>query len=97
MYVKNGIVYAGELIKGIEVAAAVPLNDMMILITFNTGEKRLYDAAPLLDFQAFQPLKDQKTFKSFEIERGVLTWCDGEIDIAPETVYKDSFPYSDVV
>lgn len=29
------------------------------------------------------------------IFHGVITWMDGRIDIAPETVYEESFAYED--
>ena len=30
----------------------------------------------------------------FTIFHGVMTWMNGEIDIAPETMYADSYPYT---
>ena len=95
MYILNGIAYAGEFIKQIEVEKVFPLNDMMLLLTFNNGEKRLYDASKLLEYQAFQPLKDEAVFNSVRVEHGVIIWLDGEIDIAPEALYKNSFAYQE--
>ena len=43
---------------------------------------------------AFEPLKDEKTLADFTIFHGVMTWMNGEIDIAPETMYADSYPYT---
>ena len=31
---------------------------------------------------------------NFTIFHGVMTWMNGEIDIAPETMYADSYPYT---
>lgn len=92
MYVKNDICYAGKLEDGIRVTEAKPLRGMMLLVTFSTGEKRLFDATRL-EGTAFLPLKDEKVFQDIEIFHGVITWKDGEIDIAPETVYLDSYAY----
>jgi hypothetical protein len=97
MYIVNGIAYAGELTPGIEVANVIALDDMMLLLTFNTGEKCLYDASALLKYPAFDQLKDIDIFKTVKIAHGVVVWLDGDIDIAPETMYKDSFPYQDAV
>ena len=97
MYIINGIAYAGELMNGIEVEKADALDDMVLLLTFSTGEKRLYDAAALLEYPAFKPLSDEEIFKSVKVERGVVTWLDGDIDIAPETLYKNSFVYQEAV
>lgn len=93
MYIINGIAYAGEFSDEIEVENAAPLDDMMLLLTFNTGEKRLYDAAQLLKYQAFLPLKDKSIFDAVKIEYGVVVWLDGDIDIASEALYRDSYAY----
>ena len=92
MYVKNDICYAGKLEDGIRVTEAKPLRGMMLLVTFSTGEKRLFDATRL-EGTAFLPLKDEKVFQDIEIFHGVITWKDGEIDVAPETVHLDSYAY----
>ena len=93
MYIINGIAYAGELRKDIEIKKVSALDDMMLLITFSTGEKRLFDATVLLQYPAFKPLEHEEIFMSAKVEHGVLVWLDGDIDIAPETVYKNSFAY----
>ena len=42
MYVLNDICYAGEMKEGIKVTEAKPLRGGMMLVTFSTGEKRLF-------------------------------------------------------
>ena len=93
MYIINGIAYAGEFKNSIKVSSAKVLGDMMLLLEFETGEQRLYDATDLLQYPSFKPLADEDNFKNMKIEHGVVTWCDGEIDIAPETMYKNSYTY----
>ena len=66
---------------------------MMMLITFDSGETRLYDASQLLAYLAFSLLKDERIFMNPTVEHGVVTWAEGEIDIAPETMYRDSYAY----
>jgi len=51
------VAYAGEPNKDIKIEKVKALDDMMLLTTFNTGGKRLYDASQLLRFPVFQPLK----------------------------------------
>lgn len=97
MYILNGVAYAHNDATDIEVQAVKPLDDMMMLITFSNGEKRLYDGTRLLEYPAFKPLADEYIFMSAKVEYGVVTWCDGEIDIAPETMYKDSYPYPQMI
>lgn len=41
----------------------------------------------------FEPLKNEEVLKNMSVFHGVITWMDGEIDIAPETVYQESYPY----
>jgi hypothetical protein len=97
MYIINGIAYAGEPCNEIEVKKVSALENMMLLITFNTGEKRLFDATSLLQYPAFKPLENEKTFMTAKVEHGVLVWLDGDIDIAPEALYENSFAYQDIV
>ena len=97
MYIINGIAYAGELTSDIEVEKVIPLDDMMLLLTFSTGEKRLYDASALLGFPAFHVLENINLFKSVKVENGIVIWLDGAIDIAPETLYMDSVAYQEAV
>jgi len=93
MYIVNDIAYAGKREAEISVQEVKPLDDMMMIVTFTSGEKRLYDATQLLIYPAFQRLKDEAIFKNPKVEYGVVTWDDGEIDIAPETMYENSFEY----
>ena len=92
MYILNDICYAGELTEGIKVTAAKPLRGGMMLVTFSTGEKRLFDTTKLQG-SAFEPLKDENIFNHPVLFHGVITWKNGEIDIAPEAVYQNSYAY----
>ena len=94
MYIKDDICYAGELKENIKVTDAKPLYDGIMLVTFSTGEKRLFDVT-VLKGSAFEPLKDEKIFKNPTLFHGVITWNNGEIDIAPETVYQESYEYNE--
>ena len=96
MYVMNGVAYAGTAVQDMRVSTVKPLDDWMMLVTFASGERRLYDATQLLEYPAFQPLKDEAVFRSASVDHGVVTWMDGAIDIAPETMYATSFPYDEM-
>ena len=76
----------------IKVTEVKPLRGGMMLVTFSTGEKRLFDTTKLQG-AAFDPLKDEKVFSNPVLFHGVITWNNGELDIAPETVYRDSYAY----
>ena len=70
------------------------LDNMMLLLTFKSGEQRLYDASQLLKYPVFHPLEDKEVFTHPEIDHGVVTWLDGELDVAPESMYENSYPYA---
>ena len=93
MYIIDDVCYAGEATPDIKVKEATMLRGGMLLITFSTGEQRLFDTT-LLTGSAFELLKDEKTLADFTIFHGVMTWLNGEIDIAPETMYVESYPYT---
>lgn len=95
MFVKDGIAYAGTLSHGVRIIDARVVNDLSMLVTFSNGETRLFDASKLLESPAFSALSDKRVFEDFAIDHGVICWLDGQIDIAPESVYEDSFEYDD--
>ena len=92
MYIRDEICYAGEIQDNIRVTEAKPLRGGMMLVTFSTGEKRSFDTTALTG-SAFQPLKDEAVFSHPTVFHGVITWNNGEIVIAPEAVYRDSYAY----
>ena len=57
MYIKDGICYAGELVEGITITNAKPLDGGMMLVTFSTGEKRLFDTTRL-NAPAYDSMKE---------------------------------------
>ena len=95
MYIKDGLCCAGELVPDIEVADIKILEDGMLLVLFSTGETRLFDVTTLLDKgSVFAPLAEEKNRQTAKVTHGFLSWLNGEIDIAPETLYAESYPYS---
>lgn len=95
MFILNGIVYASEKPQNMQIISAKPLDDMMMILTFSTGEQRLFDAT-VLTGSAFAPLSDPEIFNSCRIVDGIVTWMDEDIDCAPEYMYENSFPYNNI-
>ena len=96
MYIKDGICYAGEIVPEIEVSSINILYDGMMLILFSTGERRLFDVTTLVDKgSAFAPLAEEKNRQTAKVTHGFVSLMDGSIDIAPETLYEESYKYSD--
>ena len=66
--------------------------DYKLLITFVTGEQKLFDFKPLLDQVYYKELKDnEELFKKATVGGDTVVWND-EIDIAPEYLYEHGIP-----
>lgn len=68
-----------------------PQTDYTLLLTFAGGEKRLYNARPLLDKAIYAQLRNPAFFMSARADGGTVVWSD-EVDIAPEHLYECSKP-----
>lgn len=96
MHIVNDICYADSEATEIKVKEAKALKGGILLVTFSNEEKRLFDTTKLTG-NAFKPLEKDEVFNNIQIFHGIITWNDGEIDIAPETVYADSYPYENII
>ena len=76
------------------ITSVEPQRDRSLLLTFVGGEKRIYDARPLLDDKYFEPLKDIGFFMLAHVEYNTVVWND-DIDIAPEYLWEASVPISE--
>lgn len=92
MYIKNGIAYAEEHALPLQITDVRPLPDYQLWIRFNTGETKVFDFKPHLDAPGFLPLKNTDTFRDVYIDYGCPVWLDGDVDIAPEFLYKNAAP-----
>ena len=88
-----GIVYGETPANNDKIISAEPLRDHMMLLTFASGEERLFDAE-ILKGEVFESLKNEDIFMNPVIDHGVVTWDNGEIDCAPEFMYENSYKYS---
>ncbi len=93
MFVVDGIAYAGEPTAELAVRDVRILDDGILLLTFSTGETRLFDTTTLLRYPAFQTLAEDSVRQSAKIECGTLTWDNGNLDYAAEALYRESLPY----
>jgi hypothetical protein len=75
-----------------DVVSAEYRGDYRIELCFDDGRRGVVDFAKYLDQGGvFERLRDMHYFRQFRIneELGVLTW-EGNIDVAPETLYADA-------
>lgn len=93
MYFSNGFVCGGKPDDGVKIIDVKPLPDLIMLITFNNGEQRVFDASILIG-PVFQKLKEEHVFFNPVIDHGVITWDGGQIDCSPEYMYDHSFEYA---
>lgn len=60
-----------------------------LLLTFKTGEKKIYDMKPHLDGGIFEELKDKNLFRKVRVGFDTIEWENGA-DFDPEVLYQDS-------
>lgn len=70
-----------------------PNEDYTLLLTFADGEKKIYNARPLLDKEIYSKLRNPAFFLCAKAECGTVVW-NNDIDIAPEHLYECSEPAS---
>ncbi|MBQ7247297.1 MAG: DUF2442 domain-containing protein [Lachnospiraceae bacterium] len=90
MFFRDGFVYGSGYGGSHKIASVKILRDMIMLVTFENGETRVFDAASL-DGEAFEPLKESTVFRDCKIEYGIPTWKDGEIDCSPDYIFEHSY------
>ena len=72
-----------------------PLEDYELLLTFDTGEQKIYDVKPLLDRPIFSRLRNKGEFKKVYIDRimDTVAW-DENTDICPDSLYRDGVAWN---
>ena len=94
MYIVDDICYAETPMSEVRIVDAKPLVGGMLLVTYLSGEQRLFDTTSL-EGAAFVPLRDESALQTVRAEHGFVSWLDGEIDLAPEYIFENSLPYVD--
>ena len=71
------------------VKAVKALDNYILEIEFENGERGNFSVLPYLDYPVYQVLKDPIFFKRAKASMGLVSW-DGEIDIDPDRLYLES-------
>ena len=66
-----------------------PLNDYKLLLTFENGERRIFDVSPYLDKGIFQELKNEEKFRTVRVSFDSIEWCN-QADLDPEFLFEKS-------
>ncbi len=72
-----------------EIKEVIPGENYNLILTFNNGEKRLFDMKPYLENGIFQELKDVSKFNKVRLNFDSVEW-ENEADFDPEILYKYS-------
>jgi len=77
----------------IEVKSIEAFDNLTLLVTFDNDEQRIFDLEDVLDRPIFRQLEDIDKFMTARVRNGVVTWLNGTIDLAPQTMYRLSYEY----
>ena len=66
-----------------------PLEDYKLLVTFENGEKKVYDVKPLIRGDWFGKIKDMNVFNTVHIVGISVDWEEGQ-DVCPDDLYYNS-------
>lgn len=64
-----------------------PYQDYKLILTFENGEKKVFDMSPYLDRGIFKELRDKKMFDTVRVSFDSIEW-DNEADFDPEILYE---------
>jgi hypothetical protein len=73
------------------IIAVEPLPEYSLLLTFEDGQKRIFNVTPYLEKSAFKALKDISVFQSVRVKFDSIEWTNGA-DLDPEMLYAESVP-----
>ena len=71
--------------------AVEPVGDRELLITFQNGERRIFDMKPLLDLPMYKQLEDRALFARVQAD-GMCVFWNEDIDLCPDRAYLESRP-----
>ncbi len=64
-----------------------------LVISFDTGEKKIFDVTPLLTVGRFKDLAVPEVFERVQVSFDTVEWENG-LDLDPEYLYEHSEPYT---
>ena len=71
-----------------------PLEEYMLLVEFENGEKKIKDMKPYLEKGVFTKLKNKDFFNFVKLAYGTVCWGE-EIDLCADSIYETSTLYKE--
>jgi hypothetical protein len=71
-----------------------PKEDYKLLLTFENGERRVFDMKPYLDRGVFRDLRNIDLFNTVHVSFNSVAWAN-EADFDPEALYEGGLPLKD--
>ncbi len=65
------------------------LDDYIIDVQFDNGERGQFSMKPYLDYPVYSPLKNYDLFRKARVTFGFVSWND-DIDMSPDNLYLES-------
>lgn len=69
-----------------KVKSVEPQKDFLLLLSFEDGERRIFDMKPYLHIGVFQALQNPEIFNSVKVCASSIAWINNA-DIDPELLY----------
>ncbi len=76
--------------KAMDVISVKATANFQLKLEFANGERKRFDMKPLLKMKPWDRVANRKVFETVQVDYGTVTWLNGEIDVAPETLYDRS-------
>jgi len=73
------------------VKSVTPQDGYRLMLVFENGERRIFNASPLLSKGIFRELSDETRFRDVRVSFDTVEWGNGA-DICPEELYSESTP-----
>ena len=70
----------------LSVINVLALDNYKFLLTFENGEKKIFDVSPYLVIGKFSELKDNEIFRSVRVHFDSVEWAN-KLDLDPELLY----------
>ena len=74
-----------------KVVSVSPLDDKKVAVVFSDGKSGIFDVAPYIKSEFFQPLNDENYFKQVRLFFTGIGWPEGQ-DLGPDTIAAELQP-----